>query len=204
MSQHQIVIPTKDKLFNLGEFSLRRPGNMITAVILVVGFVLTFIRFTQVSAPSPTCPIPCPGACGSASTCSAACVWPPVVTSPPWLLRHGHEALPFGRAPRCDHRLPGLRFVVFALLYDLGHPLRLPYMFFFPGTTSVLFEVGLCVATYLTVLFIEFSVAPMEWLSCKFPFLKKWRKVVVRCTIILTIFGVCLSTLHQSSLGAST
>ena len=61
---------------------------------------------------------------------------------------------------------------------------------------------GLCVATYLTVLFIEFSVAPMEWLSCKFPFLKKWRKVVVRCTIILTIFGVCLSTLHQSSLGA--
>ena len=46
MSQHQIVIPTKDKLFNLGEFSLRRPGNMITAVILVVGFVLTFIRFT--------------------------------------------------------------------------------------------------------------------------------------------------------------
>ena len=47
MSQHQIVIPTKDKLFNLGEFSLRRPGNMITAVILVVGFVLTFIRFTQ-------------------------------------------------------------------------------------------------------------------------------------------------------------
>ena len=42
----------------------------------------------------------------------------------------------------------------------------------------------------------------MEWLACKFPFLKKWRKVVVRCTIILTIFGVCLSTLHQSSLGA--
>ncbi len=33
----------------------------------------------------------------------------------------------------------------------------------------MLFEVGLCVATYLTVLFIEFSVAPMEWLSQKFP-----------------------------------
>ena len=77
MSQHQIVIPTKDKLFNLGEFSLRRPGNMITAVILVVGFVLTFIRFTQ-GIGSIT------NLSGSASTCSAACVWPPVVTSPPW------------------------------------------------------------------------------------------------------------------------
>ena len=71
MSQHQIVIPTKDKLFNLGEFSLRRPGNMITAVILVVGFVLTFIRFTQ--------------GIGSITNLSdTACVWPPVVTSPPW------------------------------------------------------------------------------------------------------------------------
>ena len=89
-----------------------------------------------------------------------------------------------------------------ALLYDLGHPLRLPYMFFFPGTTSVLFEVGLCVATYVTVLFIEFSVAPMEWLAQKFPWLLKWRKLVIRCTILLTIFGVTLSTLHQSSLGS--
>ncbi|MCI7569636.1 MAG: hypothetical protein MSH25_09820, partial [Desulfovibrio sp.] len=34
-------------MLNLGEFSLKRPGNMITAVILVVGFVLTVIRFTQ-------------------------------------------------------------------------------------------------------------------------------------------------------------
>ena len=113
-------------------------------------------------------------------------------------MKHFHSAV----RPAVTTAFLGYAFVVFALLYDLGHPLRLPYMFFFPGTTSVLFEVGLCVATYLTVLFIEFSVAPMEWLACKFPFLKKWRKVVVRCTIILTIFGVCLSTLHQSSLGA--
>ena len=75
-------------------------------------------------------------------------------------------------------------------------------MFFFPGTTSVLFEVGLCVATYLTVLFVEFSVAPMEWLASRFPWLVKWRKVVIKMTIPLTIFGVTLSTLHQSSLGS--
>ena len=36
----------------------------------------------------------------------------------------------------------------------------------------------------------------------KFPWLIKWRKLVIRCTILLTIFGVTLSTLHQSSLGS--
>ena len=203
MSQHQIVIPTKDKLFNLGEFSLHRPGNMITAVILVVGFVLTFIRFTQgigsITNLSDTMPwgmwIGFDLLCG---VCLAAGGYFTTVACYVMGMKHFHSAV----RPAVTTAFLGYAFVVFALLYDLGHPLRLPYMFFFPGTTSVLFEVGLCVATYLTVLFIEFSVAPMEWLSCKFPFLKKWRKVVVRCTIILTIFGVCLSTLHQSSLGA--
>ena len=84
MSQHQIVIPTKDKLFNLGEFSLRRPGNMITAVILVVGFVLTFIRFTQGIGSITNLSDTMPWGMWIGSTCSAACVWPPVVTSPPW------------------------------------------------------------------------------------------------------------------------
>ncbi|MBR6467334.1 MAG: polysulfide reductase NrfD, partial [Desulfovibrio sp.] len=78
----------------------------------------------------------------------------------------------------------------------------LPYMFFFPGTTSVLFEVGLCVATYLTVLFVEWSICPCEWLGKKWPVLLKWRHWVEKCGILLTIMGVCLSTLHQSSLGS--
>ena len=40
MQDHKIVIPTKDKMLNLGEFSLKRPGNQITAVILVVGLII--------------------------------------------------------------------------------------------------------------------------------------------------------------------
>ncbi len=90
-------------------------------------------------------------------------------------------------------------FLVFlALQYDVGRPWRLPYpLFVQQGTTSVLFEVGLCVATYLTVLFIEFSPAALEWLG-----LKKARNLVVKLTILLTIFGVVLSTMHQSSLGS--
>ena len=54
-----------------------------------------------------------------------------------------------------------------------------------------------CVALYLSVLFLEFSPAALEWLG-----LKKLRNVLHKLTLVLTIFGVILSTLHQSSLGA--
>ena len=92
----------------------------------------------------------------------------------------------------------GYALVVLALHYDVGRPWRLPYPFIVQqGTTSLLFEVAACVALYLTVLFLEFSPAALEWLG-----LKKIRKLAIRFTLILTIFGVVLSTLHQSSLGA--
>lgn len=92
----------------------------------------------------------------------------------------------------------GYALVVFALHYDVGRPWRLPYPIFLqPGTTSLLYEVGLCVFLYLTVLAIEYSVAALEWLG-----LKKLRNLVHKLTLLLTIFGVALSTLHQSSLGA--
>lgn len=203
MATHSIVIPTKDKMLNLGEFSLRRPGNLITAIILVVGLIITFIRFTQgigsVTNLSDTQPwglwIGFDLLCGVAL---AAGGYFTTVACYIMGMKHFHSAV----RPAVTTAFLGYSFVVVALLYDLGHPLRLPYMFFFPGTTSVLFEVGLCVATYVTVLMIEFSVAPLEWLAQKFPFLLNWRKLVLRFTILLTIFGVCLSTLHQSSLGA--
>jgi len=92
----------------------------------------------------------------------------------------------------------GYALVVFALQYDVGRPWRLPYPFIMQqGTTSVLFEVAACVALYLTVLFIEFSSAPLEWLG-----FKRARNIVVKLTMVLTILGVILSTMHQSSLGA--
>lgn len=203
MAEHSIVIPTRDKLFNLGEFFRPTPGNIITAIILAVGLTITIIRFTMgigsVTNLSDNQPwgmwIGFDLLCGRVS-------WPPAATLPPWpaTLWGSTTTRPSGRA--VTTAFLGYAFVVIALLYDLGHPLRLPFMFFFPGTTSVLFEVGLCVATYLTVLFVEFSVAPMEWLASRFPWLVKWRKVVIKMTIPLTIFGVTLSTLHQSSLGS--
>lgn len=200
---HSIVIPTKDKLFNLDPLLKPTLGNIITWILLIVGLVATVIRFTKgigaVSNLDDNQPwgiwIGFDLLCG---VCLAAGGYFTTVACYVMGMKKYHSAV----RPAVTTAFLGYAFVCVALLYDLGHPLRLPYMFFFPGTTSVLFEVGLCVATYVTVLFVEFSIAPMEWLSSKFKFLLKWRKLLIRVTILLTIFGMTLSTLHQSSLGA--
>ena len=92
----------------------------------------------------------------------------------------------------------GYFLVVLGLLADLGRPWRLPYPFIrSAGPTSPLFEVALCVALYLTVLFVESTPAALEWLG-----FKRARRVVGSLTIALTVLGLLLSTMHQSTLGA--
>jgi len=49
---------------------------------------------------------------------------------------------------------------------------------------------------YLTTLFIEWAPSALEWLG-----IKKVRDRIIRITLVLTIFGVILSTMHQSSFG---
>lgn len=92
----------------------------------------------------------------------------------------------------------GYLFAVLYLLIDLGRPWRI----YFPmtvsfGTASVLFLVAWHVALYLTVQFLEFSPAILEWLKSER--VRKWAKKI---TIGMTIAGIMLSTLHQSALGA--
>ena len=65
------------------------------------------------------------------------------------------------------------------------------------GTTSVLFLVAWHVTIYLTVQFIEFSPAILEWLKST-----RVRRWAIMSTIGMTIAGIILSTLHQSALGA--
>jgi Ni/Fe-hydrogenase subunit HybB-like protein len=92
----------------------------------------------------------------------------------------------------------GYLFAVIYLLVDLGRPWRIYYpMMIGFGTQSVLFLVAWHVATYLTVQFVEFSPAILEWLKSQ-----RVRKWAVMLTIGMTIAGIILSTLHQSALGA--
>lgn len=92
----------------------------------------------------------------------------------------------------------GYLFAVIGLLCDLGRPWNLPVPIFLShGTRSVMFEVAWCVFLYSTVLFLEFTPSLFEWLGWS-----RARRVMLKATIALTVMGVVLSTLHQSSLGA--
>ncbi len=92
----------------------------------------------------------------------------------------------------------GYFFVVVGLLVDLGQPWRIPYPVFYAfGVTSVMFLVAWHVFLYLTVQFLEFCPAVLEWLGWKD--VRRW---AMKLTIGATVFGVILSTLHQSALGA--
>ena len=177
----------------------RTPGNYLTAAILCIGIVLTIMRFTlgigSISNLDDNNPwgiwIGFDLLCGVALaaggyTTSAACYL--------FGLKRYHSAV----RPAITTAFLGYLFVVVALHYDVGQPWRLVYpVFLSQGTTSILFEVGLCVFIYLTVLFVEWSPAALEWFGWK-----KIRGFVMKLTLPLTILGVILSTMHQSSLGA--
>ncbi len=92
----------------------------------------------------------------------------------------------------------GYIMVAIALLVDLGQPLRIWYMMIHWNHTSVLLEIGICVMSYLTVLAIEFAPVVLE----RFPKLHKVAHLIHKFIMPFVIFGVVLSTLHQSSLGS--
>jgi Ni/Fe-hydrogenase subunit HybB-like protein len=90
-------------------------------------------------------------------------------------------------------------FYAGALLLDLGRPWNVinPIIGNSFGTSSVLFLVAWHFLLYLVAQLIEFSPAIAEWLGAR-----RARKILSGMTIAAVIFGITLSTLHQSGLGA--
>jgi len=90
-------------------------------------------------------------------------------------------------------------FYAGALLLDLGRPWNVinPIIGNSFGTSSVLFLVAWHFLLYMIAQLIEFSPAVAEWLGAK-----RIRKILSGMTIAAVIFGITLSTLHQSGLGA--
>lgn len=90
-------------------------------------------------------------------------------------------------------------FYAGALLLDLGRPWHVvnPIIGNSFGTSSVLFLVAWHFLLYMIAQLIEFSPAVAEWLGAK-----RARKILSGMTIAAVIFGITLSTLHQSGLGA--
>ena len=90
-------------------------------------------------------------------------------------------------------------FYAGALLLDLGRPWNVinPIIGNSFGVSSVMFLVAWHFLLYMMAEFIEFSPAVAEWLGWK-----RVRKVLAGMTLAAVIFGITLSTLHQSGLGA--
>jgi Ni/Fe-hydrogenase subunit HybB-like protein len=109
----------------------------------------------------------------------------------------------------------GYTFVAASVMIDLGRPYFIWHPLLMWNGSSVLFEVGICVMIYLTVLYIEFLPIVTERFIGKVNLpgsLKKFNQSVdkllrvldkglEKTMFIFIIAGVVLSCLHQSSLG---
>ncbi len=98
--------------------------------------------------------------------------------------------------------LNGLMAYVFyagALVLDLGRPWHIvnPIIGNSFGYNSVLFLVSWHFLLYMIAMFVEFSPVIAEWAK-----LEKVRKFLSALTLGAVIFGITLSILHQSGLGA--
>ncbi len=90
-------------------------------------------------------------------------------------------------------------FYAGALLLDLGRPWNVinPVIGNSFGVSSVLFLVAWHFMLYMMAQFVEFSPAVAEWLGWR-----RVRRVLGGLTVGAVIFGITLSILHQSGLGA--
>lgn len=90
-------------------------------------------------------------------------------------------------------------FYAGALILDLGRPWKIinPIIGNDFGVSSVLFLVAWHFLLYMVAQLIEFSPAIAEWLKAK-----KAHRILSAMTLGAVIFGITLSMLHQSGLGA--
>jgi Ni/Fe-hydrogenase subunit HybB-like protein len=109
----------------------------------------------------------------------------------------------------------GYTFVGMGVFFDLGRYYNIWHVFFFWNGNSVLFEVGICVIAYLTVLYIEFLPIVTERFIGRINLKGIWAKLnsmtdtllrlidrsLSKIMFFFIILGVVLSCLHQSSLG---
>ncbi len=109
----------------------------------------------------------------------------------------------------------GYTFVALGVFTDLGRYYSIWHVLIFWNGNSVLFEVGICVLTYLAVLYVEFLPVVTERFIGRVNFkgflqalnkpldrfLRFLDRTLDRTMFFFIIAGVVLSCLHQSSLG---
>ena len=100
--------------------------------------------------------------------------------------------------------ITGYTMAMLSLILDIGRPDRFWHSLVYWNKHSLLWEVTMCVCLYLTVLVLEAMpiLANFEWLRNRFPKIAGKMEHVHHYAPYLAIAGLCLSMLHQSSLGA--
>jgi Ni/Fe-hydrogenase subunit HybB-like protein len=179
---------------------LLTPFNVITIAIMAVAAVILYIRFTQ--------------GLGSVTNLSQDVPWglwigfdvitgvafaggAYVITFMVYIL-NVEKYQPIVRATVLNGFLAYV-FYAGALLLDLGRPWNVinPIIGNSFGVSSVLFLVAWHFLLYMIAELLEFAPAIAEWAG--WPRLRRWLN---RLTLGAVIFGITLSTLHQSGLGA--
>ncbi|GAB4367135.1 MAG: polysulfide reductase NrfD [Calditrichia bacterium] len=179
---------------------LLTPFNIISAIILLTGAVILFFRFTR--------------GLGAVTNLSQEYPWGlwisfDVITGVAFAggayvlcfmvyilnLKKYH---PIIRVTVLNGFLAYL-FYAGALVFDLGRPWNMINVIIGNsfGVSSIMFLVAWHFLLYMIAEFIEFSPAVAEWLGWK-----RIRKILGTLTVGVVIFGITLSTLHQSALGA--
>lgn len=101
--------------------------------------------------------------------------------------------------------LTGYSMAVCTLMLDIGRPERFWHALVYWNPHSLLWEVSMCLTLYLVVLLME--VAPLigqtPWMQARLPKVGRFLTSFHNLAPVLAIAGLCLSMLHQSSLGAA-
>jgi len=109
----------------------------------------------------------------------------------------------------------GYSFVALGVFFDLGRYYYIYHPLYMWNGNSVLFEVGICVMAYVTVLYVEFIPIVTERFIGRVNFkgilaglnklldhlLRLLDRIMDKALFFFIILGVVLSCLHQSSLG---
>lgn len=97
----------------------------------------------------------------------------------------------------------GYTMAVLCLVLDIGRPDRFYKAWFNWNIHSPLWEVTMCVTFYLLVLTLEVlpAIGEASWFKSRFTRPADWLHKLHRVAPVLAVVGLCLSILHQSSLG---
>jgi Ni/Fe-hydrogenase subunit HybB-like protein len=99
--------------------------------------------------------------------------------------------------------LIGYTMAVLTLLLDIGRPDRFWHAMAYWNIHSPLWEVTMCVTLYLTVLMLEVTpiVGSSDVVQSRWPGIGNKMASVHKLAPVLAVVGLCLSMLHQTSLG---